>query len=233
MNKTHLTQLWQWLSIACVLFLVTSVISLQGGSEYLGGLFGEKPNAAAEKRSEKLTADSKPAIGYFGAIVGGGLFLLASSALLLHARRHGDRWHARIPVIWLEGLNTSAWDAKVFQAVILLVFVGSPAAGIFVCIRAAESGDICEQDTNNFYTGRDTSLLWAPVAKRKGNQMRLRRAEADSEPCDSGIELFPRSLTPLGVYGLPVAAGCMAAMAIVSVFMRRKRGPPASADEAA
>jgi hypothetical protein len=108
MNKAHLTQLWQWLSIACVLFLVTSVISLQGGSEFLGRLFGDKLSAG----------DNKPAIGYFGAIIGGGLFLLASSVLLLHARRHGDQWHSRIPVVWLEGLNTSAWEAKCFQVCI-------------------------------------------------------------------------------------------------------------------
>jgi hypothetical protein len=85
MTKNHLTQLWQWLSIACVLFLVTSVISLQGGSEYLGRLLAEKPSAA-ENKPDKLAADSKPAIGYFGAIIGGGLLLVSSSALLLHAR---------------------------------------------------------------------------------------------------------------------------------------------------
>jgi hypothetical protein len=135
-------------------------------------------------------------------------------------------------VVWLEGLNTNAWEAKVFQAVILVIFVAAPAAGIIKCMTVAESGDICEQDTNNFYKGPETSLLWAPVAK-EGKQMRLRRAEADSEPCTSGIELFPRSLTPLGFYGFPVAAGCMAAMAIVFVFLRRKPDESATLDEAA
>ncbi|TIS03501.1 MAG: hypothetical protein E5X13_05645, partial [Mesorhizobium sp.] len=114
MNKTHFTQLWQWLSVASVLFLATSIISLQGGSEFLGRLFGEKEGSAA---------DNNPAIGYFGAIVGSGLFLVASIALLIHARRYGNQWHSRIPVIWLEGLDTAAWEAKVFQICILLIFV--------------------------------------------------------------------------------------------------------------
>src|SRR5882724_5065020 len=212
MSKEHLTQLWTWLSVVCVLFLVTTVISLQGGSEFLGRLFGEKGGAAS---------DNNPAVGYFGAIVGGGLFLLASIAFLLHARRHCDQWHSRIPVLWLQGLNTRAWEAKLFQASVLLIFVAVPAVGIVRCIAEAESGEICEQDTKNFYKGSETNLLWAPVAK-EGKQMRLRRAEAGESPCLSGVELFPRSLTPLFFYGLPFAGGAVATVAIVSLFSRRK-----------
>jgi hypothetical protein len=210
MNKEHLTQLWQWLSVACVLFLVTSIISIQGGSEFLGRLFGEKATVA----------DNKPAIGYFGAIIGGGLFLLSSGALLLYARRYGDRWHTRIPVVWLEGLDTSKCEAKIFQVCILLLFVTVPVVGIVACMVVAESGDICEQDTKNFYRGSETTLLWPPVAK-EGKQIRLRREGAGEEACSSGIELFPRSLTPLAFYGLPFAAGITAALALFSVFFRR------------
>jgi len=97
MNEKHLTQIWQWLSVICVLFLVTSIISIQGGSDFLGRLFGDKGGSVA---------DNKPAIGYFGAIIGGGILFVASSALVLYARRYGDRWHSRIPVVWLEGLKT-------------------------------------------------------------------------------------------------------------------------------
>jgi hypothetical protein len=212
MNKAHLTQLWHWLSIVCVLFLVTSIISLQGGSEFLGRLFGDKGGA---------TVDNKPAIGYFGTVVGAGLFLLALSVLLLHARRYGNQWHSRIPVVWLEGLNTSAWEAKVFQTCILVIFVAMPFAGIIRCMSEAEIGDICEQDTKNFYKGSETTLLWPPAAK-EGKQMRLRKGGAGPEPCSSGVELFPRSLTPLAIYGLPLAASGMVSFALASIFLRRK-----------
>jgi hypothetical protein len=168
-------------------------------------------------------ADNKAAIGYFGAIIGGGLFFLASSALALHARRHGSRWHARVPVVWLEGLNSSAWEAKLFQVAILVIFVALPVAGIIRCMDEAESGDICEQDTKHFYKGSETTLLWPPVAK-EGHQMRLRKAGADEEPCLSGVELFPRSWTPLLFYGLPLMAGGMVAFAVASVFRRPKLG---------
>jgi len=131
----------------------------------------------------------------FGAIIGGGLFFLASSVLALHARRHGDRWHSRVPVVWLESLNTGAWEAKLFQVVILVIFIALPAAAIVRCMGEAESGDICEQDAKHFYKGSETTLLWPPVAK-EGHQMRLRKAGAGEEPCLSGVELFPRSWTP-------------------------------------
>ena len=216
MTKVHLTQLWQWLSVACVLFLVTSIIQLQGGSDYVGRLFGSATAGPTE---------SKPAIGYFAVIIGAGLFLLASAALFLHVWRHGDKWHERIPVVWLVGLDTGAWEAKIFQAAVLLILVVAPAVGIIRCVNEAEKGQICEQDTQNVYEGSDSSLLWAPVAKNNGNQMRLRKAEAGNEPCKSGVELFPRSLTPAGIYGLPIAAGGLALLAIVCLFVPRRPRP--------
>jgi hypothetical protein len=223
MNKTHLTQIWQWLSVVCVLFLVTSIISIQGGSDFLGRLFGDKGASVA---------DNKPAIGYFGAIIGGGILFVASSALALHARRHGERSYARIPVVWLEGLNTYAWEAKLFQVCILLMFVALPAAGTIRCMYEAEKGDICEQDTNNFYKGSDTTLLWAPVAK-SGNQMRLRKAGAGNDACSAGIEIFPRSLTPLTFYGFPLAAGGMIAFAVAAIFRcKRDKSASSTGDEA-
>jgi hypothetical protein len=71
-----------WLAVACVLFVAASIVSLQGGTEFVGRLLGEKGG----------TSVTNPAgIGYFGAIMGGGLFLLASIPFLLHVRRHGER----------------------------------------------------------------------------------------------------------------------------------------------
>lgn len=204
MNQKHLTQVWQWMSVACVLFLVTSVVSIQGGSEFVGKLFGDKAGSLS---------DNKPAIGYFGAIVGGVLFLIASFVLLLHAYRHGNRWRDRVPVVWLEGLDTNVWDGKAFQIIVLLLFLGIPAVGIILCIEEAEVGDICELDTTHFYTGSETNLLWPPKAI-DGHQMRLRREGAGNEPCKSGIEIFPRFGTPLLVYGLPILSFCVALAAL-------------------
>jgi hypothetical protein len=221
MNQKHLTQIWQWMSLACVLFILTSLISIQGGSEYIGRLLGDKGTSLA-------LPDTKPAIGYFGAIIGGGLLLFASWALALHALRYGGSWHDRIPVVWLEGLKTSAWEGMLFQAIVLVLFVGLPAVGISLCIAEAERGDICEQDTSRAYKGSDTTLLWPPKAVDPKNQMRLRREGSDQDPCTAGIEILPTFWTPVLVYGLPTAAYLMALFALGAVFV----APPAPAASA-
>lgn len=211
MNKKHLTQVWQWASVVCLLYLVTSIISLQGGSEFLGRLFGDKGG--------EIT--NRPAVGYFGVIVGAGLLLLASCSLLLHALRHGDCWHSRIPVVWLEGLDTSAWESKFYQGVVLLLFVALPAIGVLRCLSEAENGDICEHEASAVYLGKDTTLVWPPTPKKPGEQMRLRSAGSGTAPCDGGIELFPRSLTPLLMYGLPLLSALVALAAVAVVLFRR------------
>jgi hypothetical protein len=40
--------------------------------------------------------------------------------------------------------NTSAWEAKLFQASVLLIFVAVPAVSIVRCIVEAETRDISE-----------------------------------------------------------------------------------------
>ena len=107
----------------------------------------------------------------------------------------------------------------------MLIFVALPAVGIIRCISEAESGDICEQDTKNVYKGSETTLLWPPVAK-DGKQMRLRKAGSGDAPCLSGVELFPRSLTPVAFYGLPIAAGAVGTAAVISLFWRRRPKSP-------
>jgi hypothetical protein len=218
MNQKHLTQVWQWISVACVLFLLTSIVSIQGGSEFVGKLLGDKGGTLP---------DNKPAIGYFGAMVGSGLFLIASSALFLHAWRFGSHWHNRVPVVWLEELDTSVWDGKLFQIVVLVLFLGLPAAGIVLCISEAESGDICELDKSHFYKGSETTLLSPPHAL-EGHQMRLRREGAGEEPCKTGIEIFPTFGTPFLAYGLPFLSFCMALAALAIILLRGFINPSAS-----
>jgi hypothetical protein len=95
-------------------------------------------------------------------------------------------------------------------------------AGIVKCYLEAETGDICEQDTSNVYKGDETTLFWAPVAKG-GNQMRLRKADSGDEPCKSGVQLFPRSWTPLFFYVIPILGLFITAFGLVLLFVPRNR----------
>lgn len=209
MSKEHLTKLWSWLALACVLFVAASIVSLQGGTEFVGRLLGEKGG----------TPVTNPAgVGYFGVIVGGALFLLASIPLLLHVLRHGEQWHSRIPVVWLEGLQTEAWDGKAFQLCVLLLLVCAPAVGIVRCMQVAELGDICEQDTASVYKGEETNLFAGPVAQQ-GNQMRLRKAGSGKDACTAGVELFPRTWTPIFFYVVPSIGLAIMALTVILLFI--------------
>jgi hypothetical protein len=215
MNQGHLSKVWGWLAVASVLFLATTVISLQGGTEFLGRLFGEKPDTPLK---------NAPGIAYFAVIVGGGLFFLASLPFALHVLRSAGNWAARTPAIWLEGLDTDKWEAKVFQACVLLILVIAPAVGIVKCYLEAETGDICEQDSSNLYRGDQTTLFWAPVPQGN-NQMRLRKEDSGDEPCKSGVELFPRSWTPLFFGIVPLFGLIITAFGLVFLFVPRKPKP--------
>lgn len=214
MNEKHLSQLWQWPSVLSLLFLISSVISIQGGAEFLGKLFGELTVSAP---------DNKPAIGYFGAIIGGALFFMSTCALSLHAKRHGSCWHERIPIVFLDGLKTSSWEGKVFQLTMLFALAILPACGIVKCIEVAEQGDICQENTTYVHEGSKTTLLWPPVAdkKAKGRQMRLRSGNANGSACLVGVEISPRIGTPLLVYGLPSLGGCLGLYAFALIFRKR------------
>jgi hypothetical protein len=219
MSEKHLTQIWQWMSVACVLFILTSLVSIQGGSDFVGRVFGDKA---------ALPPDNKPAIGYFGAIIGAGLFFVASLTLALHAIRYGRSWHDRIPVVWLEGLDTSAWEGRIFQVIALVLLLALPAVGIALCIAEAEKGDICELDTPHFYRGSETTLLWPPKPI-DGGQMRLRREGSGEEPCKTGIQILPWFWTPVLIYGAPVASILAALFALGAIFVpRRSQAEPAN-----
>lgn len=214
MNEAHLTKLWSWFSVAAVLFLAATVVTLQGGTEFVGRLLGEKTGPPVENPA---------GVAYFGVIVGGGLLFLASFPLLLHVRRHGSAWHSKMPLVWLEGLDTAAWEGKLYQFCVLLVLVVAPIVGVVSCMRIAERGDICEQDKKHFYRGADTTLLWAPAAV-EGQQMRLRKAGSGQEDCTKGVEIFPRSWTPLFFYVVPLLGLALTAWAVVLLCVPRGPG---------
>lgn len=217
MNAAHLSKLWGWLAVASVLYLAATVVSLQGGTEFVGQLFGEKP--------ADVPLNNAPGIAYFGVVVGGGLFFLASLPFALHAFRFGGHWAARTPVVWLEGLDTHEWSAKIFQACVLIALVLAPAIGIVKCCLVAETGDICEQDAAHFYRGDQTTLISPPAAQDSSNQMRLRKADSKAETCKAGVELCPRSLTPVFFYVVPSLGLAVAAFGFFLLFvpLRRKQ----------
>jgi hypothetical protein len=106
-----------------------------------------------------------------------------------------------------------------FQAIVLVLFVGLPVVGITLCIAQAEKGDICEQNTSNIYKGSETTLLWPPKPVDPKRQMRLRREWSGQDPCTAGIEILPTFWTPALIYGLPATGLLMALFALGAIFV--------------
>jgi hypothetical protein len=208
MTKAHLTRLWTTLSLAAMVYIVGSVMVIQGGID----IFGAKLLVAAEK-------DGKPAIGYFAAIIGGVLLSAALAIAILYARRHGTAWHDRLPVIGLDGLNTASREGQVYQAFFLAVLVVVPLLGIGRSLEIANRGTLCEQaktgEIPRWHTSGEWRLVLLPSYK---NQLRLMR-EGDSGGCGGhGVEIG--WWTPILLVGAPALAVVLALLLLFALGRR-------------
>jgi hypothetical protein len=73
-----------------------------------------------------------------------------------------------------------------------------------------ELGDICEQDTAHVYKAKKRTSLWA-----------LRRGKAGSgnDACTEGVELFPRTWTPIFFYVILSMGLAIMALAVLLLFV--------------
>lgn len=198
MTKEHLTTLWVWISVAAFVYVVGSVITIQGGVD----IFGAKFLADREK-------DGVAVIAYFSAVIGAFLLLWALIVAILYALRHGRAWHSRIPVVMLKGLRTASIEGRIFQFITVLILVITPIFGIGRSMVVANQGAICEQTAAYappiYYAGGEWKLIALPTAQ---NQLRLMRSDTVPGICgDSGVEIG--WYTPLGFGVLPVAVAVL------------------------
>lgn len=183
MTKAHLTLLWGWIGLAATILLLASVMTVQGGVN----IFDIVVPADREKEGNAVVA-------YMAVAMGTPLFCLSLLLAILHARRHGTRWHSRIPVVMLDGLNTSSWEGKVFQILVAFILVVIPTIAITHCLRVANEGYICEQAANTpppgrpvqVYPGENGTLFSLPA---HSEQLRLVRDKEAASICKSGYGL--------------------------------------------
>lgn len=214
MTQAHLNRLWTTLALAAFVYILGSVIVIQGGVDILGA----KLLVTAEK-------DGKPVIGYFAAIVGGVLLSLALAIAILHARRHGQFWHDRLPVVGLDGLETSSREGKVYQAFFLVVLVLLPLCGIGRSLEVANRGSLCEQalagEKPHWHKGNEFKLFLLPA---HANQLRLMK-EGESEGNCGGHGVEIGWWTPLLLAGAPGLAAALAALLLLTLWRRPEIDP--------
>ncbi|MGH0328201.1 hypothetical protein [Sinorhizobium meliloti] len=191
MTKEHLTTLWKWLSLGCFVYVVGSVITLQGGADVFGAEFLAKPEHGAA------------AAAYFTVILGSGLLCLALVVAMTYARRHGSAWHERVPVVMLEGLRTATIEGKIFQGAVIFVLLCIPVYGIAHSIGKANEGTVCE--LGSALPPADHRSRWQLVfLPSGGGELRLVSGRSADGKCEGGVEVG--WYTPPLFAGLPFGA---------------------------
>ena len=113
MNTDHLRQLWGAIGTLLVFYAMNAWIVSQGGNAIF---------------DVDLIEDG-PRVGALVAIPICSVLLIGVSRIgSAHARhRCADEWHSRLPVVWLEGLDTSTSGGRWYQRFFLTIFVIIPS----------------------------------------------------------------------------------------------------------
>jgi len=137
MNQSHLVKLFTALGLILLIISLNTWLAVQGGERVF---------------SISLVSNDKAGAAFFGLMLCSVLLLLVGMVGLLHARRYGQKWHSRIPIVWLEGLDTSKTEAKVFQILIVVLFFLVPiGAMVHFNLKTA-----VEQRASQFRSGCST-----------------------------------------------------------------------------
>ena len=165
-----------------------------------------------------LKKDGREVLAYFAVIVGAGLSSLALAVAILYARRHGNAWHNRIPVVFVEKLDTEALESKIYQIAVVVILVLLPLYGVGKSIFVANEGLVCEQADKStpavsYEPGKWMMIFLPPHT----SQIRLMQHDTPKSICrKSGVEIG--SYTPILFAGLPVVALILLAWWLVLLF---------------
>jgi hypothetical protein len=159
-------------------------------------LLGLTANAYLATQGEKallnipLLHEDRAANAFLTLFVASGLLIATSCVGWLHAIRTGDKWYERVPTVWLEGLATASWDGRLYQIVVVALFVGIPIVAMVHLIDVLRIGQLCTLDTN---THVPVSVGWLHGIPNSGDQqIRLLATFPADGRCTGGIQVFPR-----------------------------------------
>lgn len=120
------------------------------------------------------------AIGFFGAMVGGGILLLSLLVALRYRSKFGARpWHACLPFAFVSPNAPDEWDARVFQAISILLLAVVPLVLLWICVGNAAKGTQCELDTDRWKSGGFFSL--AMPLKPQGMFITIKKSDYENE----------------------------------------------------
>lgn len=116
MDKKSVTKLWFGIGVVLSFYAINTWLSSQGANPFL---------------SITLLDDRRAVGALFGIFICSPLAILLSSIGEMFIEKFGGQgWPERIPVVWLETLDTSTREGRLYQGVLLFLFVVLPALSL-------------------------------------------------------------------------------------------------------
>jgi hypothetical protein len=174
MTRAHLNKLFGALGLILVVISVNTWLASQGVSPIL---------------SIPLLSQERPAMAFLGLALVNLLLGLVAAVGLLHARRYGDTWSSRTPVVWLDGLDVSSVEGRLFQAAVLVIFILVPIASALHFADIVWTSKLCELGSKTAPVF--VSQSWFSGIEGATNQIRLVADLGQNGECNHGIQVFP------------------------------------------
>ena len=174
MNRSHLAKLFGAFGIILLVISLNTWLASQGGKAIL---------------SIPLISDERPAMCFFGLIMGSVLLFLTSAVGFLHARRTTGPWPGKIPAVWLEDLDPHAYETKLFRLMIVVIFVAVPIACLAHLLDVVWNSKLCVLGS----AARPVMVsgAWFNGIPGADNQIRLVENLLPKGTCGNGIQVFP------------------------------------------
>jgi hypothetical protein len=174
MKHSHLAKLFNGFGIILLVICLNTFIASQG----------EKPIFGIP-----LISDERAAMSFFGLIMGSVLLFLTCAAGFLFAHRTAGRWPAKIPPVWLQGLDPETAESKVYQVMVLIILVAVPTVCLIHFFAIVWHSKLCVLgDTTNPVMVSESWFGGIPGAT---NQIRLVEDLLPNGTCGNGIQVFP------------------------------------------
>ncbi len=174
MRRSHLAKLFSGLGIALLVISLNTWLASQGGKAIL---------------NIPLIEDERPAMSFTGLIMESVLLFLMSTVALLFARRTPGRWSKKIPPVWLQGLDPDALESKIFQELVLIVFIFVPMACMVHLVDIVWNSKLCVLGSKA--PPVMVSEYWFKGIAGADNQIRLVEDLLPGGTCGKGIQVFP------------------------------------------
>lgn len=173
MTEAHLARLWIVVGLFLVFYSLNTWIVSQGGKALFGvELLDDQPVTSA------LVAIPICAV----------LLVLQCRIGMAYADRSGMRrqWHARTPVVGLDGLKTGSREGKLYQAFFLILFVIVPVAALGYFVDQVLGGTVYDRVAKTEHSPL-AAVDWATIASASYWDDRFRLGEGP----DKAVTWFP------------------------------------------